>query len=306
MLVDSVSAPALGNVTNTGARKPPPNLPTISITKPPAPMPVSLPTPRDIVALPSPPDSNHSFDQDLESGRRGARSRDQSADFVSPPSSSRRPSPTNISHDNADASGSALASDAVTESLLDSTSPPQALSERMSPPPEIPDLLADSAPVMESTPVIKPTSPAGLRSELPTPSPIESPETAIPEPSKDLVLDEFEAPASTVEPSKDLASSDPVDTDVTIRLVGGGGASGIVDSPPVEEEQPRVDGEPDLPDTDAASINSVTSDSSVKKGTKHKKTKSGLAGLKKLGHLGGLRKKGSVGSVKDVIVDSTQ
>ncbi|KAF9068681.1 hypothetical protein BDP27DRAFT_1265958 [Rhodocollybia butyracea] len=72
-------------------RKAHPNLPTISITKPPIPLPVELPTPRDIVALPSPPDSRHSsFDEDLESGRaRGLSRKKVSAPrYVSSPGNS--------------------------------------------------------------------------------------------------------------------------------------------------------------------------------------------------------------------------
>jgi cell wall assembly regulator SMI1 len=60
---------ALGNVTNTVSRPP---LPTISVTKPPAPLPVALPTPFDIVSLPSLP-SVSSLAMDLEAGSLGMR-----------------------------------------------------------------------------------------------------------------------------------------------------------------------------------------------------------------------------------------
>ncbi|KAH8833933.1 hypothetical protein DL96DRAFT_1703567 [Flagelloscypha sp. PMI_526] len=65
-------------------------VPTIAVTKPPAPMPVELPTAGDIVALPSPPDSrSNSFDEDLESGMREAK---MSNGLVSrPPNNKRHP-----------------------------------------------------------------------------------------------------------------------------------------------------------------------------------------------------------------------
>ncbi|KAF8432419.1 hypothetical protein L210DRAFT_3558415 [Boletus edulis BED1] len=57
---------ALADVTNVGTRV----VPAISVTKPPAPQPVNLPSVSDVVPLPSPPDSNRSsVDVDLEAGR---------------------------------------------------------------------------------------------------------------------------------------------------------------------------------------------------------------------------------------------
>ncbi|KAH7890005.1 hypothetical protein F5I97DRAFT_1801062 [Phlebopus sp. FC_14] len=47
-----------------------PSVPAISVTKPPAPLPVDLPSASDVVPLPSPPDSQRSStDDDLEAGR---------------------------------------------------------------------------------------------------------------------------------------------------------------------------------------------------------------------------------------------
>ncbi|KAJ4487557.1 ARP2/3 complex 16 kDa subunit (p16-Arc)-domain-containing protein [Lentinula aciculospora] len=143
---DPVNTPTnLKNSATTNNRRPPPNLPTISITKPPMPLPVELPTPRDIVALPSPPDSRHSsFDEDLESGRARGIS-EISTDNIS---TSRRASPAD-------------ASPVV-------TSPP-------SPPPE--DLLADSDSVLETTPIIQAaelSSPDSTEVTAPEPSQPES------------------------------------------------------------------------------------------------------------------------------------
>lgn len=62
----SEEPPALADVTNTNTR----DVPAISVTKPPAPQPVNLPSVNDVVPLPSPPDSNRSsIDVDLEAGR---------------------------------------------------------------------------------------------------------------------------------------------------------------------------------------------------------------------------------------------
>ncbi|KAJ3773772.1 hypothetical protein FB446DRAFT_666126 [Lentinula raphanica] len=263
LLPDSLSTPtAITNPTSsTNNRRPPPNLPTISITKPPMPLPVELPTPRDIVALPSPPDSRHSsFDDDLESGRARGVS-DSATDNIS---TSRRPSPT--------------------ETSAAVTSPP-------SPPPE--DLLVDSESVLETTPIIQ-----GAELSLPDATEVVKSEPELePEPLIDASSVSAEVP---VEPA--VATSDDIDPDVTIRLVGGGGSSGNVVE--LANEEPVLDGaDVDADVASLASTTSVTSESSPsKKEKKHKKTISGLAGLKKLG-LGG-KKKGSVSSIKEVVPDS--
>ncbi|KAF5350369.1 hypothetical protein D9757_013625 [Collybiopsis confluens] len=98
LLPDSEATPTTDTYPVFGTRKAPPNLPIISITKPPVPLPVELPTPRDIVALPSLPDSRHSS-FDLESNRTGALSQEatspshrsspdvsRSSGVISPPS----------------------------------------------------------------------------------------------------------------------------------------------------------------------------------------------------------------------------
>ncbi|KAG6890389.1 hypothetical protein C0992_001780 [Termitomyces sp. T32_za158] len=216
------------------------SLPTISITRPPAPLPVELPQPIDIIPESPPASPISSFDEDLESGRSlGMR---HVPDLVS-----RRPPPRQTS----DASGS-------TSSLV----APQPLP----PPPSassssIPDLLADSAPALDTEP-IAPLSP----------SPVTAPEP-IPESSSS---------------DENKPAGEP---DTSIRLVGGGGVAGAVKpdedkaEAEAEAEEPRGDGE------DVA-LESAPSSSGDKA---HKKTKSSLAGLKKLGR--GL-KRGSMGSLK--------
>jgi hypothetical protein len=92
-----------------------------------------------------------------------------------------------------------------------------------------------------------------------------------------------------------VIDKDELDSDATVRLVGGGGTVGI--APAVEEAAPRTD------DTDVASI---TFESETQKGQKKdKKTKSGLASLKKLGHLSGMRKRDSNNSIKVAVSPPT-
>lgn len=263
-------APVTRNTPPSNPRKAPHNLPTISITKPPAPLPVELPTPRDIVSLPSPPDSTHSsFDEDIETGRgRGMRqiSREQEASLVS----SRRS--TEPLRQDSDPLGSISLTDPTP---LLPASPPQTIARMPSPPPDIPDLLADSAPEMETTPIEPGPSPSR------TAAPVVLGESAKPETDS---KQELPAGANDAEP------------DVTIRLVGGGGKAGAAAE---EEEESILDGA----ESDASSMMSGPSEAGVTgDAKKHKKTKSGLSGLKKT--LGGLRKKDSVSSAKDVVPDS--
>lgn len=56
---------ALTDITDATSE---PRVPSIAITKPPAPLPVGLPTFNDVVSLPSPPDSQRSSTDDLEAG----------------------------------------------------------------------------------------------------------------------------------------------------------------------------------------------------------------------------------------------
>lgn len=76
------------------------------------------------------------------------------------------------------------------------------------------------------------------------------------------------------------------DPDMTIRLIGGGGQTGVAEL--IETESDSVEGMIEVDGTDTASITSDASSTSGADGKKHKKTKSGLSGLRKT--LGGLRK----------------
>ncbi|KAJ6488562.1 hypothetical protein C8R47DRAFT_1125975 [Mycena vitilis] len=256
-----------------------PNLPTINVTKPPAPLPVDLPTQNDIDVPPSPTDSPRSsfHDDDLESGRAlGMR------EIAQPPLVSRRSSTP--PHKNAQASGS--------------TPPPPAATPPA--PAVIPDLLADSNPLVDvdlaPTAAVLTPEPAPVHTPEPAPTPVLA---ASPPPPTEAPS--APAPSEPAQPEEE----DDVDPDVTIRLVGGGGIAGVSPADtPVPEEDVHTDGEVD---TDAESIaESVGSQtgagaadpSTKKKEKKHKKTLSGLAGLKKLGNIG-LRKKDSSASVKD-------
>ncbi|KAG6918029.1 hypothetical protein DXG01_016881 [Tephrocybe rancida] len=239
-------APGLGKPTNN-------TLPTISVTRPPAPRPVQLPQPLDILPDSPPAPTPSSFDTDLESGQSAGM---REASHLAP--SPRRPV-------NADASASE-------PSIVTTRSRPMSPSDRAGPSPspkvDIPDLLADSAPAMDTKP-IAPSSPVDLQ-------PVDVPAV----PMQELRLDDAKPDVE-----KEL------DPDTTIRLVGGDGVFGIVSS--AEEEAAAQEAEDVASDT--VSVSSVSSESTSKAGKIHKKTKSGLAGLKKLG-LG--RKRDSASSVK--------
>ncbi|KII89251.1 hypothetical protein PLICRDRAFT_160498 [Plicaturopsis crispa FD-325 SS-3] len=271
LLAEASDAPssALNNVANTSPRPPPP---TISITKPPAPLPVDLPTPRDLVALPSPPDSTRSsddFDRDLESGGpdlelgRGMRQPPREEAVV------RRSTPSN-----ADASGSQPESLVTLTPAVESSSQTAPSRNNLS---DITDLLSDSTEVLEGAAPITPSSPA------PSKSP-ETPSVPIPEPEA--------APAVTEEPVTEEPESETA-ADTTIRLIGGGGVVGTAQE---DEDETAEDAEPDA----ASEVTSVKSSDSVQKTGKHEKKKSISSGIKKLGKMGGgKRKKDSVSSLKD-------
>ena len=268
----------VSNATITGNRPAPLNLATVSGTRLPAPRPVELPTAHDIIPSPSPPDStdssyHSSFEVDLESGR-SPRMREVSRDNAELVSSARRsqtvpPIPTE---------------DAAVVPPSHSLPPLSSLQEVQGPSSTLdqPDLLTDSTPVMASQP-IEPYSSTSMHSMHPVPQ-VELPIMAV-------VNTPSETNAAELVAAQPVTDNDGLDSDTTVRLVGGGGIVGI--APAVENETPRTD------DTDVASINSATSESEIQKGDKsHKKTKSGLASLKKLGHLGGMRKRDSNNNIK--------
>ncbi|KAF5373182.1 hypothetical protein D9758_001638 [Tetrapyrgos nigripes] len=255
---DDTETAMLTTPTTPSARKSPANLPTISVTKPPAPLPVELPTPRDIVALPSPPDSNHSsFDEEREStGIRGRqRPRDIEEGLYTP---------------NTDASSSAAASG--------SKSSTSTLSKRMSPP----DLLEGDSEVLETTPIIHSTTLSSSGSSSTQISSSSSREDSL------VDVDSAEdAGNTTLTDGAGSGVQTASDPDVTIRLVGGGGSSGLISEEAEEDETQEFEIGSET-DGDAASIASEAADADapadskvdVKK-HKHKKSKS-LASLKKL------------------------
>lgn len=248
-----------------GISKPPSspsNLPTISVTKVPAPLPVMLPTASDIVPSPSPPTSKHSS-LDLESGRIDTM-REPTEDVglvTSTRKTGRVISP--LRQDSLEAAGSAIP--------ILSIPPPSITSTTTSPTtftpdsPALQDLLADSVPGVEKEPI--------------EPSPLTSEATHPP-------------------PEPDPSSDDPV-VDTTVRLVGGGGQAGVTESPipPLPEEQPPTDAEKDA---DTVPIHSSETVSKPDEKS-HKKSKSSLASLKKLGQFGRTIKRDSVSSVKSII-----
>ncbi|KAL1710074.1 hypothetical protein EV121DRAFT_193610 [Schizophyllum commune] len=240
-------------------------LPTISVTKPPAPVPVDLPTPRDIIALPSPPDSTHSsFDEDdLELGRSTVM-RDREDEALVALGS---PTP-------------ATPATATTPTVLapQRQVAPTPITQSPSPPPDKIDLLDDSAPTLDTTPI----TPSISNSSPTTITPVKTiPDTSVAGEASAPAASPIDEPVEEVEP------------DTTIRLVGGGGAAGTVDEQEVEEEAQQPEDDSVAADVDGAPT--VDAQPSDAKGHKKSKSKSSLASLKKLGNRG---KKGSVSSVK--------
>ncbi|KAG1836641.1 hypothetical protein DFJ58DRAFT_690790 [Suillus subalutaceus] len=234
---------------------PQPPVPAISITKPPAPLPVDLPTPNDVVSLPSPPDSLRSSNEDLEAGRGlGMRAIPTDVAIIKVPP---RHSPP-----------------AKVETLVEQVISTADSVHIETPPPSVEnvtDLLADSAPAMDAVP-LEPSTPTNVVIELEAPGSSE--------------------PIVTSRPSQE----DAQEISTTIRLIGGGGSSGIVDTNPTD----------DAVSDPAANVMSVTSSgqgsSPPKKEKIHEKSKSSLSSLKKIANIGeGKRKKDSSSSMKETI-----
>lgn len=242
--------------------------PTISITKPPAPQPVSVPTAHDIIALPSPPDSTHSSldggDRagDLETGR-GMRQVSHSSS-VTARKASRSSTPANNTEDNAATADDGPALVPITPGPDAQLPPPSTVSD-------ITNLLDDAAPPMDSIP-IEPASP--------TPSTAEA--------ARKETQDALDALVDAGDSSATATKEEDPDTTVSgIRLVGGGGTAGITQEETGDEA------------TDAESVRSITSNDSTAKKDGAKKHKKGLSsGLKKIVG-GGKRKKDSSSSVKE-------
>lgn len=321
----------------------PKNLPAISITKPPAPLPVGLPTPQDIVPLPSPPDSLH-FDDDLEAGRghgvelsMSTLSRDEDLGLVT---ATRRTgkSKSPIQRESSDATASSLPlpptppgdlvtpetnslfsnSDVNTLPIVAPVPVQAALTAK-----NVPDLLTDLTPgalEIDNAPTLKP-SPS--LSSFSTGS-------RTPQKEKEINMNFSTGSSSKGTEEEALAVVEPVST---IRLIGGGGQSGVSQSPvKVTADEITLDHRPDSssshstqlylkdlseitpaatpmstpPATESAASGPETSDAaSVVAGKKgNKKSKGSLVSLKRfsVGALG--KKKDSASSVKDVLSPS--
>ncbi|KAJ7915473.1 hypothetical protein B0H13DRAFT_1999851 [Mycena leptocephala] len=223
-----------------------PNLPTISVTKPPAPLPRyrRSPSPTD-----SPRTSFH--DDDLESGLAlGMR------EISQPPLVSRR-SPT-PPRQNAQASGS---------------SPPPPSASSLPAPAPIPDLLADS----DSIPLVDVDVTPIAAVLTPEPAPVPVPAASPPPPT--------EAPFVLSDPTQPEEDADPDVTIRLVGGGGIAGVSADDAVPDADGVQTDGEVDTDA-ESVAESVGSQTADPSVKKEKKHKKTLSGLAGLKKLGNIG--------------------
>jgi len=250
---DSNVAEELTNVTHD---VPQPFVPTIAITKPPAPapVPVGLPTVNDVISLPSPPDSQRSSSEDLETGL-GLGMRDMHTEVVIGRNPPRHPTTSKKVEIPVERIISTV------DDLHIGTPPPVVEN--------VPDLLADPAPAMEAVP-LQPSTPTIDAVELDahgSSQPIVTPE---------LLQEEVEEPVST------------------IRLVGGGGSSGIID---VSADDSILE-----PAADVIVPSPGSSSSPSKKDNTHEKSKSSLSSLKKIANIGGgKRKKDSSSSIKETI-----
>ncbi|THH05292.1 hypothetical protein EW145_g4899 [Phellinidium pouzarii] len=313
---------ALTNVTNRTAAGPsdgrlPKVLPIISVTKPPAPLPVYLPSPQDFQSD-SPSDSRRtSFDNDLERGRQ------LSIDEVEHPLSGTpvavKPSTptTPTARRSGDLATTVKEATLVQIPLNDSPSEMELVEA-------VTDLLqndsSEGVPIAPIEPVATPVNEAADASNSlvdmnpsiassATPAEVSSDtlETGVEEEIKVESKNEseeepviIEAPAVEVngEPSAESVEEpleqqdeDAESPDQTIRLVGGGGVVGIA----AETDSETVDDtakEHDL--TDVASISSATtvrsstdSARATPKAPKNEKKKSFSAGLKRISKLGG-------------------
>ncbi|TDL24741.1 hypothetical protein BD410DRAFT_59222 [Rickenella mellea] len=297
-LKDSIPSPntkkASGKVSPRAAIPP-----AISISKPPAPLPVALPSPMQY--RPTSPLAASSFDKDLERGSQDAlmdeiessgpviSNAPQSPTTPTTPTP-RKPTPTPAPTTDVDLLP--LDQSEIPTEVPSSANSSQA--NEMPPKSEpIPDLLqTDGADGVEISPIQPAASP------LVEPLQLES----IPNEPSSSNLNE---PGVSSNGKETHALPDGPEVDQTIRLVGGGGTVGLVSSEPEPTEpEPLVDGavdvQPSEPDkADVASITSTGSGAKPHTGGKHKKEKSFSAGLKKLGKLGGGTRKAEKDKHKD-------
>ena len=238
-------------------------IPTISISKPPAPRPVDLPTENDIS---SPPESIHSVhDDDLEAGRGLAmREFHEDSALVSPKS---KESPTAYAPLRRETSDTVSAPPPSLERSALAQATPVSLPRSPSSPPAIADLLGGSnsnietKPLQPSPSLVSPSTSGGDKSLA---NGISNPDLSS--------IDDLNEPTEADAPS------------AGIRLGGGGGIAGVateeISSEPEALAESASESEP-AQESDAVSISgTVTPESEAK--AKHKKNKSSIVSLKKL------------------------
>ncbi|KAI0950455.1 hypothetical protein AcW1_005839 [Taiwanofungus camphoratus] len=256
----------LGNVTNKSYSNARPALPTISVTKPPAPLPVDLPTPELIDPLSShfraPPEG------DLEAGDNMAM---REIDLKQPHMYTvRQEVPSSSNTRDEPITSRSTASNVVSPPLRTLTDSPETISPAggVATAAHIPDLLASD-----------PTTPtAYVNPSLPLDS------ISV---EKAIVVDLAAKPEDDSPVLIDADEANSQVPDVPIRLVGGGGLSGTIE----EQNDVVIVDEPDSVDAVTTSPNDSVSTTMGR----HEKKKSISSSLKSFGQLGGgKRKKDSV------------
>ncbi|KAH9934696.1 uncharacterized protein B0H18DRAFT_1114566 [Fomitopsis serialis] len=168
------------------------SVPTIAVTKPPAPLPLELPTP---AAIDSPSFASQQLPDDIEAG-----------------------------HNVGVFDASSASSPPATVSPLRIVSPPAASTSN---PIRIPS--PPSRALTGSPDTIHAASPTAPIPDLLTPTSPTTPTSSVPAPVMAAVLLDSESPAQSGEDSPVLIHADDVEPEAPIRLVGGGGISGTVD-----------------------------------------------------------------------------
>lgn len=256
------------------------SVPTISVTKPPAPLALDLPTQSDIIPSPTELDSGASSPvDDLESGRHHMMREinDKPLSKVGPPAAAQAPRQ--------------LSNEAALIPLPVSPEPTSSPADKQTPTPtaskplaDITDLLADSAPpALDAAAPIAPSSPSSSQ-------PAVSPQ-AVPESTSDAMVAE-----------ENTESQEDAEPETTVRLIGGGGTAGLVGH---DAESTLVDEEDDSAEAEAAEeeqSEAAAAEDVPKKG--HEKKKSSVSsGLKKITNLGAdKRRKDSNASMKDITI----
>ena len=248
-------------INESTERVPSPTVTSNLPAKAPAPLPVRLPTARDIVSLPSPPPSQNPSLEDLESGRvNGMR---EVAEDVGLVTSTRKTgkSKSSLHLDSLDATASAIP---TTPPLISPTTSPAVTSPTFNFP--VPDLLAD-VPNMEKEP-IKPSTIAPQ-------DPLINPDT-----SRDELL---------------------VETTIRLVGGGGQvHVAEIPVASSLNEERPPSEATIDA-DVASITPSEAEAGSKPDEKLPKKSKSSSLASLKKLGQLGRTIKRDSMSSVKGII-----